>query len=202
MSWKSRGFDSTPKNNLISRKLTFLLCIGCFCAGMLFTSRMSEPEEKGLFRRATMEDGRQNLIKEDFGGIYGEASKSHHAVQTLDKTISNLEMELAAARATQESMMDGSPVSESESTTKRKYLMVVGVNTAFSREKRKKLEEEKGIIMRFVIGHSATAGGILDKAIEAEDQKHGDFLRLAELNWGWTKTKRTGPTLTIEIKER
>ncbi|XP_074281886.1 putative beta-1,3-galactosyltransferase 3 isoform X5 [Silene latifolia] len=32
--------------------------------------------------------------------------------------------------------------------------------------------------MKFVIGHSATAGGILDRAIEAEDQKHGDFLRL------------------------
>ncbi|KNA12786.1 hypothetical protein SOVF_122730 [Spinacia oleracea] len=202
MSWKSRGFDSAPKS-LISRKLTLLLCIGCFCAGMLFTSRMStEPEEKGLFRRATMEDGRQNLIKEDCDqktkdgknepkSIFGEVSKTHHAVQTLDKTISNLEMELAAARATQESIMDGSPVSESSS--KRRYLMVVGVNTAFSSrkrrdsvratwmpqgDKRKKLEEEKGIIMRFVIGHSATAGGILDKAVEAEDQKHGDFLRL------------------------
>jgi hypothetical protein len=45
-------------------------------------------------------------------------------------------------------------------------------------EKRKKLEEEKGIIIRFVIGHSATAGGILDRSIEAEDKKHGDFLRL------------------------
>ena len=25
---------------------------------------------------------------------------------------------------------------------------------------------------------SATSGGILDRAIEAEDRKHGDFLRL------------------------
>ncbi|XP_057540399.1 probable beta-1,3-galactosyltransferase 2 [Amaranthus tricolor] len=199
---KNKGFDFAPKN-VVSKKLTLLLCIGCFCAGMLFTTRMSaEPEEKGLFRRATMEDGRQNLIKEGCGqeknnvksdpkNLIGEVSKTHHAVQTLDKTISNLEMELAAARATQESIMDGSPVSESGN--KRKYLMVVGINTAFSSrkrrdsvratwmpqgEKRKKLEEEKGIIMRFVIGHSATAGGILDKAIEAEDQKHGDFLRL------------------------
>lgn len=123
--------------------------------------------------------------------IFGEVSKTNHAIQTLDKTISNLEMELAAARATQESLLSGSPVSESSG--KRKYLMVVGINTAFSSrkrrdsvrstwmpagEKRKKLEEEKGIIMRFVIGHSATAGGILDKTIDAEDQKHGDFLRL------------------------
>ena len=28
---------------------------------------------------------------------------------------------------------------------------------------------------------SATSGGILDKAIEAEDRRHGDFLRLVEL---------------------
>ncbi|MCH98885.1 putative beta-13-galactosyltransferase 2-like, partial [Trifolium medium] len=115
----------------------------------------------------------------------------------LDKTISNLEMDLAAARAVQESVRSGAPVSEdirtTESSGKRKYLMVVGINTAFSSrkrrdsvratwlpqgDKRKKLEEEKGIVIRFVIGHSATSGGILDRAIEAEDRKHGDFLRL------------------------
>lgn len=102
---------------------------------------------------------------------------------------------MAAARAAQESIMNGSPVSGDfklpETVTKRKYLMVVGVNTAFSSrkrrdsvratwmppgmliyaavsalsiffgtehgsslgEERKKLEEEKGIVMRFVIGH-------------------------------------------------
>lgn len=130
--------------------------------------------------------------------------------RTLDKTISNLEMELAAARAAQESMLSGSPLSEDVKKTgssgKKGYLMVVGINTAFSSrkrrdsvratwmpqgswivpyppfllrflcysdfwldffpplltgisntlklgEKRKKLEEEKGIIIRFVIGH-------------------------------------------------
>lgn len=126
--------------------------------------------------------------------------------RTLDKTISNLEMELAAARAAQDSLLSGSPISEDlkipELTRKRKYLMVVGINTAFSSRKRrdsvratwmlqgapfsyfliylscvchigleklfivlnfcsfgesggnrKKLEEEKGIVIRFVIGH-------------------------------------------------
>ncbi|KAJ8442976.1 hypothetical protein Cgig2_019549 [Carnegiea gigantea] len=190
-----------------------------------------EPEDKVLFRRATMEAGIQNLIKEDCDqkskdaknepkSVFGEVSKTHHAIQTLDKTISNLEMELAAARATQESIMDGSPVSNSSG--KRKYLMVVGINTAFSSrkrrdsvratwmptgEKKKKLEEEKGIIMRFVIGHrqsnayfllliafavaSATAGGILDRAIEAEDQKHGDFLRLEHVEGYLELSKKT-----------
>ncbi|KAI8000009.1 putative beta-1,3-galactosyltransferase 2 [Camellia lanceoleosa] len=45
-------------------------------------------------------------------------------------------------------------------------------------EKRRKLEEETGIVIRFVIGHSSTSDGILDKAIEAEDRKHKDFLLL------------------------
>ncbi|MFS7984857.1 putative galactosylxylosylprotein 3-beta-galactosyltransferase [Helianthus anomalus] len=109
-------------------------------------------------------------------------------------------MELAAARALQDSILTGSPVSDDlmlpEPVKKRKYLMVVGINTAFSSRKRRdsvratwmpqgdklrKLEEEKGIIMRFVIGHGATSGGILDRAIEAEDRKHGDFLRLEHI---------------------
>jgi len=117
--------------------------------------------------------------------------------RTLDKTIANLETELSAARTLQDSFLNGSPVSEeykaSESTGRRKYLMVIGINTAFSSRKRrdsirntwmpqgemrKKLEEEKGIIIRFVIGHSAISGGIVDRAIEAEDKKHGDFMRL------------------------
>lgn len=50
-------------------------------------------------------------------------------------------MELAAAKAAQESILNGSPIAEdlkiSESTKKRKYLMVVGINTAFSSRKRR-----------------------------------------------------------------
>lgn len=42
----------------------------------------------------------------------------------------------------------------------------------------KEVEKEKGIVIRFMIGHSSTAGGILDKAIDAEEAEHKDFLRL------------------------
>lgn len=61
--------------------------------------------------------------------------------RSLDKTISNLEMELAAARAVQDSILSGTPVSDdlriNESTKRRKYLMVIGINTAFSSRKRR-----------------------------------------------------------------
>lgn len=50
-------------------------------------------------------------------------------------------MELAAARAMQDSILTGSPISDDlmlpEPIKKRKYLMVVGVNTAFSSRKRR-----------------------------------------------------------------
>ena len=52
-----------------------------------------------------------------------------------------MEMELAAARAAQESITNGSPVSDEfnlpETVTKRKYLMVFGINTAFNSRKRR-----------------------------------------------------------------
>lgn len=61
--------------------------------------------------------------------------------RTLDKTISSLEMELSAARAAQESILNGSPIDDnlriSGSIRKRKYLMVIGINTAFSSRKRR-----------------------------------------------------------------
>jgi hypothetical protein len=66
---------------------------------------------------------------------------THHGVQTLDKTIASLETELSAARSLQESLLNGSPVAEefklSESIGRRKYLMVIGINTAFSSRKRR-----------------------------------------------------------------
>ena len=61
--------------------------------------------------------------------------------RSLDKTISSLETELSAARSLQESLLNGSPVAEdfkvSESIGRRKYLMVIGINTAFSSRKRR-----------------------------------------------------------------
>ena len=61
--------------------------------------------------------------------------------RSLDKTIASLETELSAARSLQESLLNGSPVAEefkvSESIGRRKYLMVIGINTAFSSRKRR-----------------------------------------------------------------
>ncbi|KAK6918867.1 Glycosyl transferase, family 31 [Dillenia turbinata] len=159
------------------------------------------PESTELTRTTKIEAERLKLVSEGCDPISkevkGEANEVSSILATGD-TDSRLETDLSAERGAHRD----APKSEdtkSESTGRKKYLVVVGINTAFSSrrrrdavratwmpqdEKRKKLEEEKGIIIRFVIGHSATLGGILDTAILAEELKHGDFLRLVRhLYW-------------------
>ncbi|KAI9113636.1 hypothetical protein K1719_015563 [Acacia pycnantha] len=154
---------------------------------MFFINRMwTIPEPKELARLTPMEAQKLNVVSEGCNSrilrekevkreskdILGEVSKTHNAIQTLDKTISNLEIELAAARATQDSLRSGAPVSEGsemvQPSGKRRYLMVVGINTAFSSRKRR--DSIRATWM--------PQGSILDRAIEAEDQKHGDLLKL------------------------
>ncbi|KAF8379907.1 hypothetical protein HHK36_027372 [Tetracentron sinense] len=131
------------------------------------------------------------------GDILTQVSQTHDVIMTLDKTISSLEMQLAAARAGKEGNQEGSPMIMKLGTEqlkeRQKVFFVIGIITAFSSRKRRdsiretwmpqgeelrKLEKEMGIVIRFVIGHSATPGGVLDRAIDAEDDQHQDFLRL------------------------
>ncbi|RVW91645.1 Beta-1,6-galactosyltransferase GALT31A [Vitis vinifera] len=129
------------------------------------------------------------------GDILSQVSQTHDVIMTLDKTISSLEMQLAAARASKGDGEEGSPMVTKPGTEqvkeRQKVFFVMGIMTAFSSRKRrtqsekpgclkelKKLEKEKGIIIRFVIGHSATPGGVLDRTIDAEETQHKDFLRL------------------------
>eukprot|EP00250_Pteridium_aquilinum_P009130 c18462_g1_i1 orf=277-1449(+) len=199
---RSKGGGAWPA------KLLVVACVASFLAGMLFTNRIwlaSEPEEEPptVGRRAE-HDEELRLIAENCdpkskeeamkgNELLNEVSRTHEAIKTLDKTVSMLEMELAAARASEAgSPAFLNPVDE-YAEERRKAFVVVGINTAFSSRKRrdsiretwlprgnklKQLEQEKGIIVRFVIGHSATPGGVLDRAIDEEDAHHSDFLRL------------------------
>eukprot|EP01018_Ginkgo_biloba_P015319 Gb_07668 [translate_table: standard] len=191
---------------VMSSKWIAFLCVASFCVGLLFTNRMwNIPEAKDVVKFSRELGDQLKLVSEGCDpklkpvasrDYLGEVSKTDQAIETLGRTISNLEMELAAARAAQASILTGSPISEdpisADSAGRTKAFMVIGINTAFSSRKRRdsvrttwmprgerrRKMEEKGIIVRFVIGHSATAGGILDRAIEAEDSQHGDFMRL------------------------
>ncbi|KAF9587156.1 hypothetical protein IFM89_039596 [Coptis chinensis] len=186
-------------------KAVVLLCIASFLAGSIFTSRTwSHSPENGtpvLLNKVEKVvqvgqdcDHKRQLVEGKSGDIMGEVTKTHQAIQSLDKTISTLEMELAVART---SRTNGIPILEGASNNSlKKAFIVIGINTAFSSKKRresiretwlptgaklKKLEEEKGIVIRFVIGHSATPGGILDRSIDEENDEHNDFLRLQHI---------------------
>ncbi|KAL6655470.1 hypothetical protein ACP70R_006296 [Stipagrostis hirtigluma subsp. patula] len=182
----------------VSRRI-LLLCLFSFFLGMLFTDRFgSVPDWQNP---VVVQRRRQQLqiVSQDFVAkpkpaedrdIMGEVARTHEAIQNLDKSMATLQMELAARRSNSElhgGIVDGG------ARQRKKAFVVIGINTAFTSRKRrdsvrqtwmpqgdklKKLEDEKGIIIRFTIGHSATANNVLDKAIDAEDEIHHDFLRL------------------------
>ncbi|GBG76088.1 GT31-family glycosyltransferase [Chara braunii] len=123
---------------------------------------------------------------------------SRDAIRSLQKRITSLEAQLAAARIAQEpaGLNQAEESSPGMAAERPKVFMVVGVNTAFSSrqrrdslrntwfpkgEDRERLEREKGVVVRFVIGHSTGAGTLLDRAIEAENAVHKDFMRLEHL---------------------
>eukprot|EP00268_Persea_americana_P047201 TRINITY_DN4902_c0_g1_i3.p1 TRINITY_DN4902_c0_g1~~TRINITY_DN4902_c0_g1_i3.p1 ORF type:complete len:399 (-),score=97.17 TRINITY_DN4902_c0_g1_i3:517-1713(-) len=210
---------STEKK--VSPKWILILCISSFLLGMLFTNRKWAPSESNhqIISRQRHEQELQ-VVSEDCNtkrklgqakDIMGEVYKTHEAIQSLDKTISTLQMELAATRSSQEmSGLEASPrvsaVSSREGTLKKKAFVVIGINTAFSSRKRRdsvretwmpqgeklqKLEREKGIVIRFMIGHSATSSSILDRAIDSEESQHNDFLRLEHVEGYHELTAKT-----------
>ncbi|XP_028079715.1 beta-1,3-galactosyltransferase 7-like isoform X1 [Camellia sinensis] len=144
-----------------------------------------------IARTTAVKAERRHLVSEAYNPklklVSNEVLKAHHPKRTQDESAAVKTRNIFLPRASPKS------INQKVAKSNKKYFMVMGINTAFSSqkrrdslretwmpqgEKRKKPEEEKGIVISFVIGHSSTSDGILDKAIEAEDRKHKDFLRL------------------------
>ncbi|CAI9282065.1 unnamed protein product [Lactuca saligna] len=194
------------RGKAVPGRIILTLCIASFLMGTLF-SRHTWPyttilndinfknhEHKMNLLTPKDCDRKSKLVQDNSGDIMGEVAKTHQAIQSLDKTIFTLEMELEAARASLPMpKLMSERMNPSNKTSLQKAFVVIGINTAFSSKKRRdslretwmptgaklnKLEKEKGIIIRFVIGHSATPRGVLDRAIDMEEEKYHDFLRL------------------------
>ncbi|XP_015571599.1 beta-1,3-galactosyltransferase 7 isoform X2 [Ricinus communis] len=194
----------------VSVKWIPFICVFSFVLGILFSISLkrrawdpSESNGQQLIAQHRHEQELQ-LVSEDSTSqklsndkdVMGEVLKTHEAIQSLDKSIAMLQMEIAASRSSQEMNLDGASsvvTPHLEGPPRQKVFMVIGINTAFSSRKRRdsvretwmpqgeklvQLEREKGIIIRFMIGHSATSNSILDRAIDSEDAQHKDFLRL------------------------
>ncbi|CAH9122493.1 unnamed protein product [Cuscuta epithymum] len=193
-AWPRQLSSETSKmrGKAVSGKAIFVLCVATFLAGSLFSSRTwnLHPDITSDGRGVNHDcDHKRKLVETNTRDIMGEVKKTHVAIQSLEKTISALEMELAVSRTSR----SGSKTTAEGSDSLKKAFVVIGINTAFSSRKRrdslretwmpkgdelKKVEKEKGIILRFVIGHSATPGGVLDRAIDDEEAEYKDFLRL------------------------
>ncbi|XP_049934781.1 probable beta-1,3-galactosyltransferase 8 isoform X2 [Nymphaea colorata] len=197
-----RGRALQPRGIVAVCALCFL--VGLLLSGRIWRLPESR-EETGLpttpYRGQKIEvistetEGNQKLGEREANDIMGEVTKTHEAIRSLDKAVSALEMELAVAR-TGETGSTSSSAGGSAGRPGRvlqRAFVVIGINTAFSSKKRRdsvretwmptgaklrQLEKEKGIVVRFVIGHSVTPGGVLDRAVDAEDTEHKDFLRL------------------------
>ncbi|KAL1556869.1 Hydroxyproline O-galactosyltransferase HPGT1 [Salvia divinorum] len=106
------------------------------------------------------------------------------------KRLADLNVDLEKAR--QEGFVPKHLV-ENSVTTKKKLLAVVGIITMFGRKNNrdairkawmptgtalKKLESEKGIVIRFVIGRSVNQGDSSDREIDSENREANDFMIL------------------------
>ncbi|KAH7837947.1 hypothetical protein Vadar_020003 [Vaccinium darrowii] len=202
ISMKSRGIaGDLHSKTLVSRNWLALLCLGSFCAGILFSDRMwNGPETKVFTMRTEVKEDRTQFVTEPCNPklklVSSESKTITHEGLNIDRSnrpLDNIDINLHREQATVKSENTTLLAKQKVSEPKKNYLMVIGINTGFRSqkrresirstwmpqgEKRKKLEEEKGIVIRFVIGQSSTPGDILDKALEEEERKHRDFLRL------------------------
>ncbi|XP_041016339.1 beta-1,3-galactosyltransferase 7-like [Juglans microcarpa x Juglans regia] len=191
----------------ISVKWIPVFCISSFLIGTLITCRSwAPPESNGQFMSRRRHEQEFQAVTEDFtpktkpapdSDIMERVYKTEESLQSLNKQISQLNMELSATRSSREmGISDGSTVTSLLPNERKKAFVVIGINTAFSSRKRRdsvretwmpqgdklvQLEREKGIVIRFMIGHSATSNSILDRAIDSEEDQHQDFLRLEHI---------------------
>uniref|UniRef100_J3L6D6 DUF4094 domain-containing protein n=1 Tax=Oryza brachyantha TaxID=4533 RepID=J3L6D6_ORYBR len=180
-------------------KAVVALCVASFLVGLLLSGRApmlllptgSSPPVSNYKTPSGCEMKRAKLGESNPTDIMNDVSRTHHAIQSLDKAVSSLEIELAVERARSSAAGAGAAVS---SMVPQKAFVVIGINTAFSSKKRRdslrdtwvprgeklrRLEKEKGVVIRFVIGRSCAAGdGALDRAVDAEEAETNDFLRL------------------------
>lgn len=192
----------------VATRSAVVLCFASFLLGVLFVNRYCAVTDSSNFDSGSLSKKRNLQVKlqppincntKDASmlpkDILSQVSQTRSAIMTLDNTISSLEMQLAAARSSKadEELPSFYSANVEEVKERPKVFFVMGIITAFSSRKRrdsiretwmprseelKKLEKDKRIVIRFVIGHSASPGGVLDRAIDAEESIHQDFLRL------------------------
>ncbi|KAJ9148034.1 hypothetical protein P3X46_030131 [Hevea brasiliensis] len=158
--------------------------------GSAFTSRVSALLLAMFATMATIyvagrlwQDAENRLhLVEEFERRNSQVKSSISADDTLkiiscreqQKKLAAVEMDLAAAR--QAVFVLKHSVKKEDNHSKKKLLAVIG--TSQRSAALKKLEDEKAIVVRFVIGRSANSGDSLDREIDNENRRTNDFIVL------------------------
>ncbi|KAH9775229.1 hexosyltransferase [Citrus sinensis] len=143
-------------------------------------------------------ESRTYLVKE-----LDKRTMQNYSVVSVDETLkliacreqqmrlSAIEMDLAAAR--QEGFVSGYLSQNDTQHSKKRHLAVIGIITTFGRKKNRdaireawmstgaalrELQDNKGIVVRFVIGRSANHGDSFDTEIDSENSQTNDFIIL------------------------
>ncbi|KAI3814334.1 hypothetical protein L1987_19086 [Smallanthus sonchifolius] len=190
----------------VSPKWIVIFSIFSFVFGMLFTNRLWVPLESDGRKEQEM---KIDCITNKDNDILGEVHKTQEAIKSLGNSISELRVELPSNQSSSEVVRDDSHPHKTDGDKgekRKKVFMVIGINTAFSSRRRRdsiretwmprgekllKLERERGIVVRFMIGHSATSRSILDRAIDSEEAQHKDFFRLEHVEGYHELTAKT-----------
>ncbi|KAJ0247670.1 beta-1,3-galactosyltransferase 5 [Hirschfeldia incana] len=205
----------TKVSNRLSLTWVSLLCISCFFLGAMFTSRFRGSDSGSqLILQHRREQG-VNVVTEEYDhekkttqekDVIQEVLKTHKAIESLDKSVSMLQKQLFVRHDHQHIVGVSTTNTSTQGNQRKKLFMVIGINTAFSSrqrrdslretwmpqgEKLEKLEKEKGIVVKFMIGHSATPHSILDKEIDSEDAQYKDFFRLDHVEGYYNLSAKT-----------
>ncbi|KAI4976742.1 hypothetical protein ZWY2020_050349 [Hordeum vulgare] len=164
--------------------MAFLACLAwVYVAGRLWQDAQTRAILSGLLEKNT-----GNLPKE----ISVDDKLRDLGCTGIGRKIAEAEMDIAKAKSEGYLWGNGTGGTGTEGSDRKKILAVIGVYTGFgSRLKRntfrgswmprgdalKKLEE-KGVVIRFVIGRSPNRGDSLDRNINEESRKTNDFLIL------------------------
>ncbi|XP_010261468.1 PREDICTED: hydroxyproline O-galactosyltransferase HPGT1 [Nelumbo nucifera] len=185
---QSRGSSNKlPSLVIRSRISALMLSMFATMASIYVAGRLWQDAENRVY-----------LIKE-IDRITGQGQSAISVDDTLkiiackeqQKKLSALEMELAAAR--QEGFVSKHLSGTDGTSSKKRLLAVIGIITKFGHKNNrdairkawmptgavlKKLEDEKGIVVRFVIGRSANRGDSMDRDIDKENRQTNDFIIL------------------------
>ncbi|KAJ9139803.1 hypothetical protein P3X46_030502 [Hevea brasiliensis] len=183
----TRGSQGSNSRVYGSRISTLLFSMFATFASIYVAGRLWQDSENRVY-----------LIKE-LDRITGQGQSAISVDDTLkiiacreqQKKLSALEMELATAK--QEGFTSNFLSQNDGTNSKKRHLVVIGILTRFGRMNNrnairkawmgtgitlKKMENEKGIVSRFVIGRSANRGDNLDREIDNENKHANDFLIL------------------------